>query len=320
MEDFVICQICGEKVTRIYGAHLKKHGMTSKEYKDKYPGCPLACVSDTKNTSKNSGLHMKQEKYKKMFSEKILGDKNPNHKSNTTEQERKERSPFCIEFHDNDEKSLKKFRDKALSNREFDTRLDYYIKRGFTEEESEKKLKNRQTTFTLEKCILKYGEEQGKLVYKERQQKWQKSLLLNGNLKCGFSKVSQDLFYSILEYYPIEKRKDIYFATKNQEYFLSLKGGIFFQYDFTDLNSKKMIEYNGDEYHANPIMFKENDYPHPFRKNITAQEIWNKDSDKIRTANEQGFDVLTIWDSEYKKDRNGTLNRCLDFLKNKNKI
>jgi hypothetical protein len=33
-----------------------------------------------------------------MFSEKIKGEKNPNHKSNTTELERKSRSPFSKEF------------------------------------------------------------------------------------------------------------------------------------------------------------------------------------------------------------------------------
>ena len=33
-----------------------------------------------------------------MFSEKIKGEKNPNHKSNTTDLERKSRSPFSKEF------------------------------------------------------------------------------------------------------------------------------------------------------------------------------------------------------------------------------
>ena len=89
--DYVICKICGEKVGRIYGAHLKKHGMTSDEYKKKLPGSPLTTTKDKKNTSKNSGKHMKTDKYKKMFSEMFSGENNPNHKSNTTEQERKER-------------------------------------------------------------------------------------------------------------------------------------------------------------------------------------------------------------------------------------
>ena len=35
---------------------------------------------------------------------------------------------------------------------------------------------------------------------------------------------------------------------------------------------------------------------------------------KIKTANDEGFDVLTIWDSEYKKNKMETIQKCLDFL------
>lgn len=312
-DDYVICKICGEKVKRIYGAHLKKHNMTSKEYKNKYPGELLTSIIDKKNTSKNSGLHMKTEKYKKIFSNKILGEKNPNHKSKTTEQERKERSPFSIEFH-KDKKKLLKFKERALKNRKHTTRLDYYIDDNLTLEESKSMLKDRQTTFTLNKCITKYGKKEGIKVYTERQKKWQKSLLDNGNLKCGYSKVSQELFYSILNNYDIDNRENIYFATKNQEYFISLKGGIFYQYDFTDINKKKIIECNGDKYHTNPKIFENTDNPHPFRKEITSQEIWDKDNEKLKTANDNGFETLTIWDSDYKKDKEKIIKRCLAFL------
>jgi len=314
MENYVICQICGEKVTRIYGAHLKKHGMTSQEYKDKYPGFPLMCEKDLKNTTKNSGKHMKEEKYKKMFSDKFKGENNPNHKTKTTEKQRKERSPFCLEFHDNDEEKLINFRNNALSNREFAVRLDYYLDRGYDLETSEKMLKERQTTFSLDICIEKYGEIEGTKKFKKRTIKWQKSLLENGNLKCGFSKISQELFYKILEKYGFEDRKNVYFATKNQEYFISLKGGIFYQYDFTDLKNKKIIEYNGDEYHANPKKYESYDTPHPFRKNITSEEMWKKDKDKKEIAELNGFEVLTIWDSEYKKNKKIILKKCLKFL------
>ena len=119
----------------------------------------------------------------------------------------------------------------------------------------------------------------------------------------------------ILEEYEFEDRKDIYFATKNKEYFISLKGGIFYQYDFVDLKNKKIIEYNGDEYHANPKIYESNDTPHPFRKNITSEEIWKKDNEKIETAELNGFKVLTIWDSEYKKDKEKILKKCIYFLK-----
>lgn len=313
-KDYVICKICNEKVGRVYGAHLKKHGMSSVEYKKLYPGEPLMCLSDKNNTCKNSGLHMKEEKYKEMFSEKIKGDKNPNHKSKTTVEQRKERSPFCVEFH-NDENKLIEFRNKALLDREFSVRLDYYLDRGYDLETSEKMLKERQTTFSLDICIKKYGKEKGIEIFTERQEKWQISLNKNGNMKQGFSKISQDLFYSIIEYYDFEDRKDIYFATKNEEYRLpKISGGVWI-FDYVDLKNKKIIEYNGDEYHANPNIYEINDTPHPFRKNITSGEIWKKDKDKKEVAELNGFKVLTIWDREYKKNKDAILKKCIEFLR-----
>lgn len=108
--------------------------------------------------------------------------------------------------------------------------------------------------------------------------------------------------------------KKLYFATKNQEYYICKGKGEFYQYDFVDLKNKKIIEYNGDQYHANPKMYEVNDYPHPFRKTITAKEIWGKDENKRKVAEEEGFKVLVIWDSEYKKHKDDTLNKCLEFL------
>ena len=63
-------------------------------------------------------------------------------------------------------------------------------------------------------------------------------------------------------------------------------------------------------------MFNENDLPHPFRKTKTAQEIWTKDNEKIETAKEFGFDTFIIWDSEFRKNRKNTIEKCLNFLKN----
>ena len=89
----------------------------------------------------------------------------------------------------------------------------------------------------------------------------------------------------------------------------------FYRYDFTDLKNKKIIEYNGDDYHANPNKYKSYDFPNPFRKDLSAKEIWVKDNKKIQLANSNGFDVLVIWDSEYKKNKEEIINKCKNFLK-----
>ena len=321
--ESVTCRICGEQCKRIYGKHLKftHNNMTTEEYKRLYPGAPIAALSDKISTSKNSGQFMKQDKYRKMYSDKIKGDKNPNHKSNTTEQDRKSRSPFSKEFIkyegiENIEEHVSNFAKLATKDRISNTNLQYYLNRGYEEKVAIKMLSNRQRTFTLEKCIEEYGEEIGLQKWKDRQEKWQRSLLENGNMKCGYSKVSQDLFYILLKEYSYECMKNVYFATKNKEYYISRKGCGFFVYDFTDIDKKKIIEYNGDCYHANPKIYKKDDYPHPFYKKNgpSAEETWKRDELKMKIAIENGFDVLTIWDSDYRKDKNETIKKCLNFL------
>lgn len=78
----VTCRICGEQCKRIYGRHLKHshNGITTKEYKKLFPNVPITSLKDSQSTSVNSGKHMKEDKYRKMFSEKIRGEKNPMHR------------------------------------------------------------------------------------------------------------------------------------------------------------------------------------------------------------------------------------------------
>jgi len=295
--------------------------MTTDEYKKIYPGAPIMALSDKEKTSTNSGKHMKDDKYKKIFSDMIKGEKNPNHKSKTSEEQRKSRSPFSKEFIKyegikNIEEHISRFVKDAIKDRISDTNIQYYINRGYDEETSKEMLSERQRTFTLEKCIEKYGEVIGYKKWVDRQEKWQKNLLENGNMKCGYSKISQELFYELLKSYEYENMKDVFFATKNKEYFISVKGVGFFAYDFVDKSKMKIIEYNGDQYHANPNIYKSDDYPHPFYREYgpTALEIWRKDKLKLKTANENGFEVLVIWDSEYRVDKNKTIEKCLNFL------
>ena len=195
--------------------------------------------------------------------------------------------------------------------------IEYWVNKGYSKQEAKKLVSEHQSTFSLEKCIAKYGEE-GKKRFTERQNKWLKSLLTNGNMVIGYSKISQELFYKILEIYDISDKDKVYFATHNSEFKLDKKEGGVWLYDFTDVKNKKIIEFHGDMYHGNPKKYNSLDNPHPFRKNITAQEMWDKDKRKIDVAIEEGFEVLVIWDSEYRwGNKEEIIDRCIDFLNKK---
>lgn len=194
--------------------------------------------------------------------------------------------------------------------------IEYWLEKGYSEEDAKEEQSKIQLTFSKEKCIEKYGEEKGIERWKERQEKWQKSLHDNGNVKIGYSKISQELFNEIMKFCPDSNQ--VYYATKNKEYAINYnkKNYVF---DFCDLEKRKIIEFNGDIYHANPKIFKEDDTPNPY-ENFTSKFIWDRDENKRKVAKTNDFEVLTIWESDYRNDKNKELEKCLEFLNYEKKI
>lgn len=309
--DYIVCKWCGTKCERIYGQHLKlSHPDKSKEdYKLEFPDAPLYCDKDKENFSKSSGLHMKESKYRKMFSDKIKGDNNPNHKTNTTIDERKERSPYSIKFYTSKgyskEEAKKIISEYANMEKRRTTDLEYWLEETNGDvKKAESLLKERQSTFSLDKCIEKYGKDEGTKRWKNRQKKW-----LNNYKKNSFSKISQDLFIKIYEYIKSDFN-DIYFATlnenkeiddsgKNYEFRLQLDDRVILP-DFYIKDLGKIIEFDGAYWHRHD---KKSD---KFNKSREA----NRDNSII----EYGNQVYHVKELDYYKDPQKVIQKCLDFI------
>jgi very-short-patch-repair endonuclease len=281
--------------------------MKTEEYRKKFPNAPIMALSDKEKTTKNSGIHMKQEKYKKMFSEMFSGENNPNHKSRTTEEERKSRSPFSKKFIkyeeiENKEQHISDFAKKSLKNRIGSTTLEYFIKKGFDENEARKKLKERQTTFTLDKCIEKYGDEEGRNKWLQRQEKW-----LNNYKKVNYINISQELFISIYQnllsigftnkiyFAKLDENNEIHNTNKNYEFRLKLKESyILPDFFIPDLNL--IIEFDGTYYH---------------RDNTENKERERRRDENIRNS---GYEVLHILENDYLNNKEITVLKLVDFI------
>lgn len=308
-KDAVTCRICGEQCKRIYGKHLKfKHNnMTTNEYKNIYPDAPIMALSDKEKTTINSGKHMKDDKYKKMFSDKFKGEKNPNHRSNTTELERKSRSPFSKDFikyngMENVEEHISSFAKLAIKDRISDTTIQYYINKGYSLEDSEKLLKERQTTFSLEKCIEKYGYDKGYKKWTDRQEKW-----LNNYQKINYSKISQEMFISIYKelinvgffdkvyFAKLDKNDNIHESKNNYEYRLKLNKSYILP-DFFIPSLDLILEFDGTYYHRD-----------------TTE---NKEREKTRDENiiNSGYKVLHISEKEYKDNKELTILKVVNYI------
>lgn len=63
-----------------------------------------------------------------------------------------------------------------------------------------------------------------------------------------------------------------------------------------------IIEFNGDYWHCNPIKY-EKDYFHQV-KNMTAEQLWEYDKNKIDLIKSKGYNLEVVWESDYKKNQN----------------
>ena len=173
-----------------------------------------------------------------------------------------ELSPWCKEFVgyknlSEEEKKVKiqeKTYNKNNPNFKFirqnnNTTIEYYLNKGYDEETAKKLLKERQSTFSLKKCIEKYGEEEGTKRFKQRQEKW-----LTNYKKFNFSKISQDLFWKIyknINYNCIfaTNNNGIYDESHNKEIKVELDKS-YVKLDFYIPELKKWIEFDGDYWHG----------------------------------------------------------------------
>ncbi len=56
------------------------------------------------------------------------------------------------------------------------TQIGYWLKKGFSHDEAKIQVSKRQMTFSLERCIVKWGLTEGTNRFNQRQDKWQESL------------------------------------------------------------------------------------------------------------------------------------------------
>jgi very-short-patch-repair endonuclease len=83
-----------------------------------------------------------------------------------------------------------------------------------------------------------------------------------------------------------------------------------------DINYKnKIIEFNEDYWHMNPKIYTEIDINKRCKK--TAKEIWARDLVKHNIAINKGYQLLVVWEKDFKNNRQGVVDECLHFLHNK---
>lgn len=318
---YVECKICGYRSSQIYRHVHDVHNMEVDEYCQKF-GLERRDLISTASHEKIS------KSQKTAYAEGRshgwgFGDENP---SRSIETKSGRRSPWSMNFkgYDGLSDDEKRKRIKELSNNVVNSmnsnhnnplRLDFYIQRGYTKQEAKQQLKLRQSTFSLKKCIDKYGLEEGTKRFDARQEKWQNTLkskspeeidrinrakLSDGK---GYSKISQVLFNQL---YDVIKHdyNNIYYATngidKNitNEFMVTTLDGRHYFLDFYILDNNKVIEFDGEYWHSEK------------RGNITKDK---KREDELRSL---GFvNILRIRERDFCDNPTDVIKRCLEFIR-----
>jgi len=86
-----------------------------------------------------------------------------------------------------------------------------------------------------------------------------------------------------------------------------------YKYDFAYKN--KIIEFNGDYWHANPSKYSEHTLIRCGKTPHTARYVWDRDRAKIEAARMHGYAVYIIWEEEYLKYPEDIINKAIQFLK-----
>ena len=200
---------------------------------------------------------------------------------------------------------------------------------GMTDEEF--KAYNKSRACTKENFIKRHGEQEGLKRWKrycERQSETKskpywvakygeaewvahcKRVKPKNPYSTGYSPISQSAFNSLQEIVPVEMQ----YATHGRELKIAAKNGLFF-YDCFVPDAKVIVEFQGDMWHANPAKYKAEDHPNPYAKDLAAADIWAYDEHKRFTAEDQGYKVFYIWESDYRADPEGTVKKVAEEIK-----
>lgn len=192
--------------------------------------------------------------------------------------------------------------------------IEYYVVRGYSETEANKLVSNNQTYFSKDVCIEKYGEERGLKIWQDRQDRWQETLNSKSDeekARINRLKLSKGISVSLAEKEIIEEVKKIHNDLLIiPQFTLSVNNKKQYVYDIA--SNKKIIEYNGDFWHCNPKKYSA-DYVNP-RTKLTALEKWRLDQEKIQFAQAQGYEVMVVWESDFKTNKEKVLTKCIQFL------
>ncbi|MCK9477540.1 MAG: very short patch repair endonuclease [Candidatus Muirbacterium halophilum] len=112
-----------------------------------------------------------------------------------------------------------------------------------------------------------------------------------------YSKIERDIKEILSENYEI---KNIKIKAKNRTLFPDIVIG------------DTIIEIYGDYWHCNPEIYDENYYHKQINK--LSKDVWEHDKERINILKTYGYNVLIIWEKEWKENKDKTIKKIIENI------
>jgi hypothetical protein len=281
----ITCQECGFKTTRLQWTHFKYkcagHLKNIKEYTQKYPNAPLVDEELKKRTAVT--LDAMLSKYGQIEGMRRWEDyRSKQAASNSFEYKSSKHGWSKAQFDDYNKSRAVTVENLVARHGEHEGLLRW-----------EKYCDRQAYTCTREYMIEEYGDA-GERRWDEWQVSKRECALNRPDPISGTSKKEIEVFDVLISMFNLEVgSRNRWFYDDN----ISNKRNI----DYLDYRKNIAIEFYGDYYHMNPVIYEPSDYNSRIRK--TAEEKWVYDQETRRVLNSRGIALYVIWELDWIKNK-----------------
>jgi very-short-patch-repair endonuclease len=222
--------------------------------------------------------------------------------------------------------------------RSFPSEIKHWIKKGFSEEEARQKVSEWQTANGKKQNNLRTKEKISKRVSGSKNPMSIESIMARHGVDRKTARMMTPAYGRLKEKHPMWGKKhteealqkiassphlcdpifrskaEIELFSQIQNISPSAKSNFHFKrwnIDSIDFDKKIVVEYFGDFWHMNPQKYLAKDM-HAVYKHTKAHEIWAHDMRKLESLKNEGFEVIVVWESDWKNDKESCLKRIKD--------
>lgn len=303
----ITCQVCGFTGKSIT-THIKyKHGLSGSQYKTIYGDGPLLIVSEEVRQRLSD---IGKEKCKDPTYIKMMSDVQKNGASIFTKNNWINKG--CTE-----EEAIEKVREvqsenarKSTAKGDWDNRSwmlpKYWMNKGYTKKEAKKIISEKQSVLSS---------RSSKFIGHIRTQESKNKI--STSMKKKIDKVGAGKWSSHFGMFSGRSKVEIEFYNYiKQNINVDVRGNVPIQDYIVDvILDKRVIEFYGDFWHANPKMYHEDDTLKGFCSvSREVKSIWKNDENRVAKLKEMGYDVLVIWEHDWHHNKENCIQRVKDYL------